>query len=123
LGNSFWHNPEFLLSGPDYLAGGVFPAWLPAELGFEGTERFVERFQEVYGRRPSFLEGFAHDALALLHYLVLDVQVSSRAGLRDAIEQLEGVEGATGELRFAGDHAGQQRPFLLMVTSEGFAPL
>ena len=120
LGNSTWNDPEFLASGPDYLSGGVFAAWLDA--GEEG-ELFADSFEWVYGRRPGLLEAFAFDALTVLRMLALDDGFRTRPGLRDALSGLDGLLGATGIIRFDADRLRDLQPTLVRVTSAGFEPL
>jgi hypothetical protein len=122
LGTSFWHDPSYLREGPDYLEGGLFPAWLPIELGYEATLRFFDGFMRVYGRRPGLLGAYSHDALQLLRYLVLEGGVRTRPALAEAILRAELVGAATGELRFDASRVSATTPFVLRVTSDGFEP-
>ena len=123
LGNSFWNNPEFLASGPDYLAGGVFPAWMSDATGRQSTVDFIDRFSDVFGRRPGVLDSFAHDALASLRLIALDSSARTRDSVREVL--LNGLfsDLAVGDLSFGLDHIHDTAPVLLQVTSTGFEPL
>ena len=123
LGNSFWNNPEFLQSGPDYLAGGVFPAWMSDVTGHERGVDFIDRFTDVFGRRPGVLDSFAHDALASLRQITLESAARTRESVREVL--LNGLfpDLAVGDLSFGSDHIHDHTPVLLQVTSTGFEPL
>jgi ABC-type branched-subunit amino acid transport system substrate-binding protein len=123
LGTSAWHNPEFLASGPDYLAGGVFTAWLPSESGRAATADFTSQFESVYARPPGLPGAFAYDGLGFVRTVVLDSGVRTRSGLREALERIEYAEGVTGEVHFGTAHASDRPPTLLVVTRDGFVPL
>ena len=123
LGNSFWNNPEFLASGPDYLAGGVFPAWMSEVTGRESVVDFIDRFIDAFGRRPGVLDSFAHDALASLRQIALESSARTRDSVREVL--LNGLfpDLAVGDLIFGSDHIHDHTPLLLLVTSTGFEPL
>ena len=122
LGTSFWHNPEFLASGPDYLAGGLFPSWVPVESERFVTAEFARGFESTYGRRPGIIGAFAYDALNLLHLILLDDAVRTRQGIWHALDQAVDVEGVTGDLQFGAERTTVQRPALFTVTRGGFEP-
>jgi ABC-type branched-subunit amino acid transport system substrate-binding protein len=114
LGTSAWEDTSFLDAGPDYLVGGVFPAW---HTGSAEAERFVAEFAWVYGRDPGLADALAYDAMTVLRALVLDYGASSRAGLRDALIGGSGLVGATGALDFGAERRRGLQPQLMRVTS------
>ena len=123
LGTSFWHSPEFLADGPDYLAGGVFPSWIPVEAGEEQTVAFSDDFEMTYGRRAGLIDAFAFDAMSVLRVVMFEAGVRSRQGLRSALEQSTQFSGATGTVQFGDDRVSIQRPTLFTVQRGGFQPL
>ena len=122
LGTSFWHHPDFLASGPDYLAGGLFPSWVPVESDRFVTTEFSVAFETTYARRPGLLGAFAFDALQLLRLISLDDGVRTRQGVWRALDQAAGVEGATGDIGFDEQRTTTQQPVLFSVTRGGFEP-
>ncbi|MCA9563212.1 MAG: hypothetical protein KC561_06975, partial [Myxococcales bacterium] len=122
LGNSFWHDPQFLNEGPDYLSGAVFPTWLGVVESSPSAARFSDAFERVFDRRPGLAGSFAFDALATLQYLMLDSGIRTRSGIRDALSELDGLEGVTGQVSFGADGTSQQTPMLMTISDGGFAP-
>ncbi len=114
FGTSSWEDTSFLNDGPDYLAGGIFPAWL---LGSDAAERFAADFSFVYGRPPGLPASFAYDALTLLRAQTLDYGASSRAALRQNLLVPTELTGATGPLRFGAGQRRDVQPQLMRVTS------
>ncbi len=119
LGNSFWHNPEFLASGPDYLAGGVFPSWMPSDEESHAAD-FVEVFESTYSRLPGILDAFAFDALALLKVLSADPAVRTRGALWLGLHHLDAGERVTGTIQFSEERQSTQEPRLFSVERGGF---
>lgn len=119
LGNSFWHNPEFLASGPDYLAGGVFPSWMPSDDDSQ-SQTFVQVFESTYSRLPGLLDAFAFDALALLKLLASDPAVRTRGALWLGLHQLDAGEQVTGTVQFSEERQTTQEPRLFSIERGGF---
>ena len=66
-------------------------------------ERFVESFQQRYGKMPVFFEVFGHDSLRLL-LLAAEKGGIDPAGLRDGLAGIRNVDLAAGEVSVGEDN-------------------
>ena len=85
----------------------MVPAQLPDSDPVKAVAtRYLDEYQARFGRRPAASTPSAHDALLLIARAA-ERWAPTEAGLRDALEGLQGVVGTTGVFNFSPrDHNG-----------------
>jgi branched-chain amino acid transport system substrate-binding protein len=82
----------------------------------QGTQQFVNRFQQTYGAAPGALEAQAYDA-GLLVQTALDAGAYARARVLPALQAHGPIEGATGRLNVT--RTGLERQVFLLQVYDG----
>ena len=111
IGTGLWDDPG-LLREPA-LTGGWFAAPAP-----DARVRFVERFQEVFGRRPTRIASLAYDAAALAAVLG-GGEGEPRFDAR-TLAAPSGFAGSDGIFRFRPDGVGERGLAVMEIQPGGF---
>lgn len=115
LGTSAWSNPELVrLAGPQ-IEGAIFVDGFFADSPNSEVRDFVTRFQEVYGAPPGLLAAQGYDTARLLLTLLARSSQGDHKVLRQALNDLRGFSGVTGETRFGPQGEAEKSLFLLQV--------
>jgi ABC-type branched-subunit amino acid transport system substrate-binding protein len=115
LGTSAWSSPELVrLAGPQ-IEGAVFVDSFFADSPNPEVRDFVSRFQEVYGAPPGLLAAQGYDTALLLLTLLARSSRGDHQALRQALNDLRGFSGVTGETRFGPRGEAEKSLFLLQV--------
>lgn len=123
LGTNLWHSEKLLALAGDYVQGAVFTTGFFAGSPSPTVARFVARFRETFGRDPGFIEAIAYDSARILIHTLQQPGVRLRTGIRNALWDLRGFAGVTGETGFDRSGEAVKRPFLLQVQGDGFVEL
>ena len=115
LGTNLWHAASMMEMTREYVQGALFPDGFNPESELPEVRSFVERFREVYGETPGFIEAAAYDNTRILLELLAHPAVRSRAGLRDALAQLSHYPGVTGLTAFGSGGEAIKQLFLLRI--------
>ncbi len=115
LGTSAWSSPELVrLAGPQ-IEGAVYVDGFFADSPNPEVRDFVSRFQEVYGAPPGMLAAQGYDTARLLLTLLARSGRGDHKALRQALHDLRGFSGVTGETRFGPQGEAEKSLFLLQV--------
>ena len=114
LGANGWDDPALFEKAGRYVECAVFvDGFFPASERPE-TRRFVQAFQERYGRAPSILEASAYDAARLVAQAVDRDHADGRDAVRAALSAVRAFPGATGDIAF--DPKGEPVRALFFLT-------
>ena len=114
LGANGWDDPALFEKAGRYVECAVFvDGFFPASERPE-TKRFVQAFQERYGRAPSILEASAYDAARLVAQAVDRDHADGRDAVRAALSAVRAFPGATGDIAF--DPKGEPVRALFFLT-------
>ena len=83
---------------------------------------FHRRFSERYGEAPDIIAAYAYDGMKFL-LRAIRVGGLNRAKIRDAMAEMRGFHGVTGELCFDGSGSNVRPPVLVVVQDGRFVPL
>ena len=111
IGTGLWDDPA--LRREPALTGGWFAAPPPV-----ARNRFVERFQAVYGRRPARIASLAYDAAALA--AVLGGGEGSPRFDAGTLAAPSGFAGSDGIFRFRPDGIGERGLAVIEIHPDGF---
>jgi ABC-type branched-subunit amino acid transport system substrate-binding protein len=111
--------------GGKFVLCSVFVDGFYADSAHEPTKRFVRAFGEAYkDATPTLLDAVGYDSARMLRQLV-DRQTASldRAGVRDALANLKGFDGATGRTSFNEKREAEKPLFFLTIDPKGVREL
>lgn len=124
LGTNLWHHPSLLkrdIRGYNrnaIIANGFFDQSENPE-----TIRFTKSFEELFGKKPQFLEAIAHDTASILFSTAMDTKITSRKSLKDALQGSRIYEGATGVTVFDENGNAHRRLFLVTIKNQEFVEI
>jgi ABC-type branched-subunit amino acid transport system substrate-binding protein len=123
VGTSLWQDPILIRQAGSYVEGAAVPSWFSSSFETEHVERFVRRFEAVYGRTPENFEAFAFDSVAWFIHLLRERGMSRPEALRDALLNTPEFVGVTGNTRFRPDGEAVRKLRFVTPSDEGFEPL
>ena len=115
LGANGWNSPRLLELAAKHVEGALIVDSYFGESKRPSVKKFARDFEEVYGYRPGTIEAHAFDAATALIAAIRNAESKRRRSVRDALLELEVIEGATGPFRFDEDGEAVKELFLLRV--------
>lgn len=115
LGANGWNSPRLLELAAKHVEGALIVDSYFGESKKPTVSMFARRFEEVYGYRPGTIEAHAFDAATALIAAIRKSETKRRRSVRDALLELEPIEGATGPFHFDEDGEAVKELFLLRV--------
>ncbi|HTP51640.1 MAG TPA: penicillin-binding protein activator [Anaeromyxobacteraceae bacterium] len=123
LGANGWDDPSLFEKAGRYVECAIFVDGFFSASERPETKRFVQSFQERYGRVPSILEASAYDAARMLAQVVTKDRAEGRDAVRAALSALRAFPGATGDLSFDARGEPVRALFFLTVDKVGVREL
>jgi ABC-type branched-subunit amino acid transport system substrate-binding protein len=117
LGSNLWHSDRLIEMAGSYVQGAVVPDGFFVESTSAEVQDFVDRYEEVFGKSPAFLEAQAYDAAMIVFEAVNAPNVRSRRTLMTALMEVRDFPGVTGRTSF--DETGDVEKELYLLTVEG----
>ena len=114
LGSDGWNHAEVARDGGNYVEGAVFVAKYYEQSHLESVQNFVNAYRSRFGKEQNIVAALGHDAmLAILHGI--NAGGSSRDLLRDRLETLTDIPGATGKISFGKGNRENGWMYLLTI--------
>jgi ABC-type branched-subunit amino acid transport system substrate-binding protein/predicted negative regulator of RcsB-dependent stress response len=123
LGTNLWHSESLIREAGEYAQMAVLTDIFFAQSERKPVQAFVQRFAEVYGHPPGFIEAVAYDSARLLLQAGNQPGIQMRGDLRDALLAMPGWEGVCGRTAFGPDGEVQRELFLLGIKGDRFVTL
>ncbi len=99
LGSDGWNHANVARDGGNYVDRAVFVAKYYEQSRLESVQNFVNAYRSRFGKEQNIVAALGYDAmLAILHGI--NAGGTSRDRLRDRLETLTDVPGATGKISF-----------------------
>ena len=122
LGPASWDNPLQLANSRTALSGAVF-----VSLFYKGSQRplvsrFVESYEEKYGRAPDFFAAQGFDAASMI-LAGLNRASQSSVSIADAVSGIEAYQGLTGTISVRADGEFDRRFVVLQMEGESYTEL
>ena len=89
----------------------------------EAVKGFIRSFEELYGKRPGFIEGLAYDTAMIAFQTASNPNVRSRKGLKDRLKKTRNFDGATGLTSFKNNGDAQKKLYVLQINGPNFVEL
>jgi ABC-type branched-subunit amino acid transport system substrate-binding protein/Tfp pilus assembly protein PilF len=106
LGISSWNSSQLIQRAQDQAEGATFPVAFNTLSPSASTKAFYDLYVGTYNAYPGELDAIAFDAAAIVLKALKD-SPSSRDGFRQALEGVQNVEAATGEVSIVDHHCSR----------------
>jgi branched-chain amino acid transport system substrate-binding protein len=123
LGGNGWDDPALVEKAARYVECAVFVDGFFAGSERPETRRFVQAFQEKFGRTPTILEASAYDAARMVAQAVDRDKAQGREAVRTALAGMRSFPGATGEISFDPRGEPVRTLFFLTIDKGGMREL
>lgn len=120
LGTNLWHSDKLIEMAGSFVQGAIVPDGFFLHSPSHEVQDFVKSYEEVFKRRPAFLETQAFDAAWILFQAVNQPEVKSRRSLKMALLELKDFPGITGLTSFDETGEVEKELYLLKVKGRGF---
>jgi len=117
LGNNAWNSVHLLKEAGEYVRDAVFVDGFYAESQMPHVRRFVDAFEDAFGRKPRVLEAQGYDSLLILEDVFHQVHPKTRARFREALARTADYPGVSGSTSF--DESGRSVKRLYLLTIHG----
>ena len=122
LGGSGWNAPEVADDGGKYVEGAVFVAKYYDQVDIPSVRDFVNGFRTRFGRDQSIVSALGYDAM-LAVLAALEAGGTTRETLREELEAVSGLPGATGRVSFGKGDRENAWMYLLTIRRGKVVPL
>ncbi|MGK3998712.1 ABC transporter substrate-binding protein [Sorangium sp. So ce1024] len=96
VGSDGWDANELLRDAAEELEGAYFTNHYAPDVPWPNSQEFVKKYQERYKRTPSSIAAQGYDAARLLADAMGRAKEMTPDGIRQAIQETKGFQGATG---------------------------
>ena len=113
LGSDGWNHDQVARDGGNYVDGAVFVAKYYDQSHLESVQNFVNAYRSRFGKEQNIVAALGYDAmLSILHGI--NAGGTTRDRLRDRLETLTNIPGATGQISFGKGH--RENAWMYMLT-------
>lgn len=122
IGTSMWQSEALIELAGNYVQGALLPTGFFPEFETEPVQSFVMRYEASFEQAPGLLAAVGYDTVRFLKELLNNPRILTRNDLQKAIYACDGLEGATGRIRF-DRHGEVEKPLpILTVKGTRFVP-
>lgn len=122
-GTNLWHSEQLISMTRKYAQNAVMAEGFFSKSPKEPVQRFVQAYQNLYGKEPGLIEAFAFDTAWYLFKLLSEPEIRHRHELRDALLQLIEPDGVTGPTAFAENGEAIKSLSLLKIKGGQFVEI
>ena len=113
LGSDGWNHDEVARDGGNYVDGAIFVAKYYDQSHLESVQNFVNAYRSRFGKEQNIVAALGYDAmLSILHGI--NAGGTTRDRLREHLETLTEIPGATGQISFGKGH--RENAWMYMLT-------
>lgn len=122
LGSDGWNHAEVARDGGNYVDGAVFVSKYFSQSSLPSVQDFTNAYRSRFGKEQNIVAALGFDAmLAALN--AIDAGGSDRTKLRDQLERLAELPGATGRISFSKGDRENAWMYLLTIQDKRIQPL
>lgn len=122
-GTNLWHSEQLISMTRKYAQNAVMAEGFFSKSPNNQVQRFVQAYQELYGKEPGLIEAFAFDTAWYIFKLLSEPEIRHRHELRDALLQLFETDGVTGPTAFAENGEAIKKLSLLKIKGGEFVEI
>jgi len=121
LGSDGWNHDEVARDGGNYVDGAIFVAKYYDQSHLESVQNFVNAYRSRFGKEQNIVAALGYDAmLSILHGI--NAGGTTRDRLREHLETLTDVPGATGQISFGKGHRENAWMYMLTIRNGRIEP-
>ena len=121
LGSDGWNHDQVARDGGNYVDGAVFVAKYYDQSHLESVQNFVNAYRSRFGKEQNIVAALGYDAmLSILHGI--NAGGTTRDRLRDRLETLTNIPGATGQISFGKGHRENAWMYMLTIRNRRIEP-
>ena len=121
LGSDGWNHDEVARDGGNYVDGAIFVAKYYDQSHRESVQNFVNDYRSRFGIEQNIVAALGYDAmLSILHGI--NAGGTTRSHLREHLETLKNVPGATGQISFGKGHRENAWMYMLTIRKGRIEP-
>jgi len=122
VGSDAWSSPELIKLSEGAVEGAYFANHYAADIATPVAKRFISAYQQKYGNTPDDVAALTYDAFGLLFEALRKAAAPDRQALRDAMGEVAGYTGVTGDIRFSpGSGDPVKSAVIMQVKGDSFA--
>jgi ABC-type branched-subunit amino acid transport system substrate-binding protein len=123
MGTNLWHSERLITTARDYVQDAILADVFYEHSANEAVKTFIRSFEELYGKRPGFIEGLAYDTAMIAFQTVSNPDVRSRKGLKDQLKETHNYDGVTGLTSFKSNGDAIKNLYVLQISGRNFVEL
>ena len=123
IGTNLWHSERLITTARDYVQDAILADVFYEHSAKEAVKTFIRSFEELYGKRPGFMEGLAYDTAMIAFQTASNPDVSSRKGLKDRLKETRNYDGVTGLTSFKSNGDAKKKLYVLQINGRNFVEL
>lgn len=113
LGTHLWHSEQLVKIAGGQISRVVIPEGFYAQSRRKEVKSFVDRFRAKYEGLPGIIEASGYDSAMMLFELIANPDIKDRIALKNALYDMSGFPGVTGEIAF--DKTGEAVKDLYLI--------
>jgi ABC-type branched-subunit amino acid transport system substrate-binding protein len=123
MGTNLWHTERLITTARNYVQDAILADVFYEHSANESVKTFIRSFEELYGKRPGFIEGLAYDTAMIAFQSASNPEVRSRKGLKDRLKETRNYDGATGLTSFKSNGDVKKKLYVLQINGPNFVEL
>ncbi|AUX27085.1 ethanolamine utilization protein EutJ [Sorangium cellulosum] len=120
VGSDGWDADELLRDAAEELEGAYFTNHYAPDVPWPNSQAFVKKYKERYNRTPSSMAAQAYDAAKLLADAMSRAKEMTPDGIRQAIQETKGFQGATGTITIDAERNADKPVVIVQIKDKQF---
>ncbi len=123
FGTNLWHSDSLIDMTLKHAQGAVMPDGFFVESRSKNVKQFVDSYNEIFHRKPGFIEAAAYDTALILFQMVSRPDIRFRSVIKNELKRLEDFHGVTGLTSFDSNGDAIKNLYLLQIRGQRFVEL
>jgi branched-chain amino acid transport system substrate-binding protein len=120
LGGDGWDAESLLTDAGDEMEGAYFTNHYAPDMDSPNSKTFVAKYKERFKRDPSSLGAMGYDAAKVLADAIKRAKTDTPEGIRDAIAETKGFQGATGTITINADRNAEKPVVIVQIKGKKY---
>ena len=120
IGGDGWHADSLVNDAGEEMEGAYFTNHYSPDMPSENSKAFVKKYTERFKREPSSLAAQGYDAALLLADAIGRAKNDTPEGIRDAIAETKGFQGATGAITINAERNADKPIVIVQIKGKKF---
>jgi branched-chain amino acid transport system substrate-binding protein len=120
LGGDGWDAESLLTDAGDEMEGAYFTNHYAPDMDSPNSKAFVAKYKERFKRDPSSLGAMGYDAAMVLVDSIKRAKVDTPEGIRDAIAETKGFQGATGTITINSERNAEKPVVIVQIKGKKY---